>query len=328
MPSLRARFRSTTPWRCSTERVTEPTAGVDPFFPLGAVPGGVNEDAASGETLPAETTVGRVAIRVEAIDRLVPFYREAIGCRVERVDSGARLSAVDGRELLVLEADPDAPPRPRSAAGLFHVAIRLPDRAGLADALVRIRDSDATLSGASDHLVSEALYLRDPAGNGVELYRDRPRESWSRGEGSRVEMDTLSLDVDDLASAGSGSTSASLPAGTDIGHVHLEVTDLDRASSFYRDGLGFRTSSQYVSGARFLAAGGYHHHVGLNTWNRRSDPAGDHQGLSWFEVILPDDGSRRALVDRLEARGYEVQAEGDPEVRDPDGIQVRLTVDS
>ena len=285
----------------------------------------MNEEAAETETLPPETAVGRVAIRVDDVESVLPFYRDAVGCQVERAGDVVRLAAGDGRELLVLEEAPDAPPRPRAAAGLFHVAIRLPDRTSLADALVRLRNAGASLTGASDHLVSEALYLRDPAGNGVELYRDRPRESWTRREGGGIEMDTLALDLDDLAAAGDGTTLDGLPAGTDVGHVHLEVTDLAAAGAFYGDAVGFSTTSEYADGARFLAAGGYHHHVGLNTWNRRTEPAGDHQGLDWFEVVLPDEASRERLVERLADRGYDVDESGAvPTASDRDGVEVRF----
>ncbi|HKJ58341.1 MAG TPA: VOC family protein [Halobacteriales archaeon] len=287
----------------------------------------MSEEAPEAAALPAETAIGRVSIRVDDLERVVPFYREAIGCQVERDGRTARLSADDGRELLTFEEPPGAPGRPRSAAGLFHVAIRLSDRASLADALDRLRDAGATLSGASDHLVSEALYLTDPAGNGLELYHDRPRESWTRLDGGRVEMDTLSLDVDDLAAAGDGTAREALPAGTDVGHVHLEVTDLGASGDFYGDGIGFATTSQYVRGARFLAAGGYHHHVGLNVWNRRSESVGDHQGLSRFEVVLPDADSRRVVLERLETRGHEVDRNDDvPWAADPDGIRVAFPV--
>lgn len=287
----------------------------------------MNEEATEAETLPPETAVGRVAIRVADLDGVLPFYREAIGCRVEREDSTARLAGADGREFLRFEEVPDAPPRPRSAAGLFHVAIRLPDRASLGDALDRIRDASASLSGASDHLVSEALYLQDPAGNGLELYRDRPRAEWNRLDGGGVEMDTLPLDLDDLAEAGEGAARDELPAGTDVGHVHLEVTDLAAASEFYVDGLGFSTTSRYADGAQFVAAGGYHHHVGLNTWNRRTEPVGDHRGLRWFEVVLPDDRSQRAVVERLAEAGHDVDESAEvPAVSDPDGVGVRFPV--
>ena len=277
--------------------------------------------------LPAETAVGRVALTVDDLERVLPFYRDAVGCRVEREGDSAGLLAGDGRELLVFEEVPGAPPRPRSAAGLFHVAIRLPDRSSLGDTLVRLREAGASLTGASDHLVSEALYLRDPAGNGVELYRDRPRESWTRLDGDRVEMDSLPLDLADLAEAGDGTARDALPGGTDVGHVHLEVTDLAASKAFYTAGVGFGTTSEYRSEACFVAAGGYHHHVGLNTWNGRSDPAGDHQGLDWFEVVLPDAASRDAAVDRLADAGYAVDESGDvPAVSDPDDVEVRFPV--
>ena len=287
----------------------------------------MSEEATESAALPAETTVGRVSIRVDDLDRVLPFYREAIGCRVEREGSTARLAADGGRVLLVFEEVPGAPGRPRPAAGLFHAAIRLPDRSSLADALARLRGAGATLTGASDHHVSEALYLQDPAGNGLELYRDRPRESWSRPGDGRVEMDTLPLDLDDLAASGDGAAREVLPEDTDVGHVHLEVTDLAVSGDFYGDGVGFATTSEYAGGARFLAAGGYHHHVGINVWNHRTEPVGDHQGLSRFEVVLPDAGARDAVLDRLGARGFAVDAAGDvPTAVDPDGIQVAFPV--
>ena len=305
----------------------EPTAGDDRFFTRRALLVDVHEESTGAGTLPAEATVGRVSLRVDDLGSVLPFYREAIGCRVQREGHTARLCAADGRELVVFEEAPDAPPRPRSAAGLFHVAIRLPDRASLGDALARIRDAGVPLSGASDHLVSEALYLQDPAGNGLELYRDRPRAEWTRLDDGGVEMDTLPLPLDELAEAGDGAARDELPDGTDVGHVHLEVTDLAAASEFYVDGLGFSTTSRYVDGAQFVAAGGYHHHVGLNTWNRRTEPVGDHQGLDGFEVVLPDDRSRRAVVDRLAEASHDVdESAGVPVVSDPDGIGVRFPV--
>ena len=280
--------------------------------------------AADDAALPAETGIGRVGLRVADLDALLRFYREVIGCAVERDDDRARLAA-DGEPLIVLEESPGAPPRPRDAAGLFHVAIRVPDRTALAAALDRIRGSDAQLTGASDHLVSEALYLQDPAGNGLEVYRDRPRSEWTRTDDGRVEMDTLPLDLGDLAAA--GGSAARLPAGTDVGHVHLETTDLAEAVGFYVDRLGLAMSSGGYTGAAFLAAGGYHHHVGINTWNRRTAPIGDHQGLRWFEVVLPDAGARSAVRRRREAAGLAVEAvDGDPSVVGPDGIRVRLAV--
>lgn len=288
----------------------------------------MSEETAEAAELPDETAIGRLALRVDDLDRVVPFYRDVLGFEVDRTDSTARFSVEGGRELLVLAEDPDAPSRPRSAAGLFHVAIRFPDRTALADALGRIRLGGVTISGASDHLVSEALYLRDPAGNGVELYWDRPRETWTRRDDGLVEMDTLPLDVEDLAASGGDDPTGPLPSKTDVGHVHLEVADLATSTAFYVDGLGFRRSSGDYPGASFLSAGGYHHHLGLNVWNRRSAPVGDHQGLAWFEVVLPDEASREATARRLLDAGFDASETGGGVVTsDPDGIQIRLVVE-
>ena len=299
--------------------------------------------------LPASARVGRVALRVASLDSVHPFYRDAVGFGVEREGDGdgrARLTA-GGETLIVLEGDADAPERGDDEAGLFHLAVRVPDRAALADALARVRRSDATLTGASDHLVSEALYLRDPAGNGVEIYYDRPRGEWPWTDDGGVAMETLPLDLDDLSTAsdagGVGGTdgtggadadgSAGLPAGTDVGHVHLEVTNLPRAASFYVDALGLNVRARYGDDATFAAAGDYHHHVGLNTWNDRGSPAGDGLGLAWFELALPDADTLDAVRRRLEERGYAVEDgstdDGDATTAvDPDGIRVRLVVEN
>ncbi len=288
------------------------------------VPGGSSDDA--GE-LPAAAHVGRVALRVGSLDRVLPFYEDAVGLVADRDGDRAALGPADGAPLLVLEEAPDAPERPPSAAGLFHVAVRLPGRESLGDALARLRASAASLSGASDHLVSEALYLRDPEGNGVELYRDRPRDDWPVDDG-RVRMDTRPLDLDDLEAAGDGEHAARLPAGTDVGHVHLEVTDLPRAEAFYGETLGLRVRARYGASATFLATGDYHHHVGLNVWNRRSAPADGHRGLAWWELALPEEGALESVAERLADAGHAVvERPGGRVVEDPDGIELRLVVE-
>ena len=292
-------------------------------------------DSGRAETfeLPETAGVGRVALRVASLDSIVPFYRDVVGFGVDYDADGerARLTA-GGETLLVLESDADAPERGDGEAGLFHLAVRVPDRSALADALTRVRSGNATLTGASDHLVSEALYLRDPAGNGVELYYDRPREEWPRTDDGGVAMETLPLDLDGLSAAGAPDATTGLPAGTDVGHVHLEVADLPRAESFYADALGLNVRARFGDDATFLAAGEYHHHVGLNTWNGRRSPAGDGLGLAWFELTLPDADALDAVRRRLEERGYAVEsgATGDDAstVVDPDGIRVRLAVEA
>lgn len=270
--------------------------------------------------LPAATRVGQVALRVGSLDEVVPFYR-ALGLDVDRRDLSTVLVAADGTQLLVLEEEPELPNRSDDAAGLFHVAIRVPSREALADALGRIREAGLRLTGASDHLVSEALYLRDPEGNGVELYHDLPREAWPRTTDGHVKIDSLPLDVDLLAEEETGGNL--FPAGTDVGHVHLEVTDLGQARSFYVDRVGFRIRSpDHRDRASFVAAGDYHHHLGLNVWNGRTDPARKTRGMAWYELVVPDSTVLSALADRLDAS----VTNGELIASDPDDIRFRVTV--
>ncbi|WP_416838552.1 VOC family protein [Haloferax sp. DFSO52] len=279
---------------------------------------------------PTETTLlsdathlGRVTLRVGSLDSVVPFYRDVVGLSIEREDTRA-VCAAGGDPLVVLEEDPNAPRRTREQAGLFHLAIRVPDRGALGDALTRIRDH-TSLSGASDHLVSEALYLRDPEGNGVEIYRDRPREEWPRTDDGRVKMDTLALDLESLIANARGDDHA--PAGTDLGHVHLEVSDLSRSLEFYTEALGMNLRDDGYPGAAFVAAGDYHHHVGLNRWNERSEPAGESRGIDWFEVVVPDHETLDAVRESLEQTGRTVGISAESlVVSDPDGIDVRVTM--
>lgn len=282
------------------------------------------------DTTPTETPsfsdathLGRVTLRVGSLDSLVPFYRDVVGLDVER-DGSRAICTASGDPLVVLQEEPDAPRRARDQSGLFHLAIRVPDRAALGDALARIRDH-TSLSGASDHLVSEALYLRDPEGNGVEIYRDRPRDEWPRKDDGRVAMDTLHLDLEPLLADARGDDGA--PAGTDLGHVHLEVSDLQQSLKFYTDALGMNLRDDGYPGAAFVAAGEYHHHVGLNRWNERTAPAGESHGIDWFEVVVPDADTLDTVRDSLERAGHGVEASNETlTVSDPDGIGVHVTV--
>ncbi|CQR51161.1 MULTISPECIES: VOC family protein [Haloferax] len=302
----------------------------------------MTNDSPSDGSLTDDTHLGRVALRVGSLDRVVPFYRDVVGLAVERERDGSRAVLSAGETpVVVLDEDPDAPERGRREAGLFHLAVRVPDRGALGDVLSRARtrasDAGATLSGASDHLVSEALYFRDPEGNGVEVYRDRPREEWPWTDDRRVSMDTLPLDLGALADDAAGDEVA--PAGTDLGHVHLEVTNVPRSQEFYVGALGMRVRDEGYPGAAFVAAGEYHHHVGLNSWNTRSAPVGEGRGIEWFEVVVPDAATLDAVRESLAAAGHEVEAGGFGDgdgtgdaadatdslvVSDPDGIGVRV----
>lgn len=273
--------------------------------------------------LPPDTRVGRTALRVADLDEQVAFYRDVVGLAVlARDDERATLGAGE-TPLLELDRDPDASARDRATTGLFHTAFRVPTRAALGDALSRVRER-WRLDGASDHRVSEALYLADPEDNGVEIYSDYPRDEWPERADGTVGMTTEPLDLDDVVSAADADGA---PAGTDVGHVHLEVSSLERAETFYGDVLGFSTRAT-MAGARFLAAGGYHHHVGANTWHGRTTPAGG-RGLAWFEVVVPDPDALDAARARLADHGVEVGETDDGlAVEDPDGIEVRLRVET
>jgi catechol 2,3-dioxygenase len=279
--------------------------------------------------IPPDTAVGPVRLAVADPDRAQAFYERAIGLRpLEQRDSAVRLGPEGGVPVVELAAEPDAPPRPGGTTGLFHQAILFPTRADLAQALHRVIDADWRLTGASDHLVSEALYLNDPEGNGIELYRDRPREEW-RHDGGELQMATLPLDLQDLVEElhGAEVQAGGAPAGTRIGHVHLNVGDLAAAEAFYNGALGFDVTVRGYPGALFLSAGGYHHHIGLNTWAGEGapPPPPGARGLRWFEVELPSAADVDAAADRLERAGFDpVREDGAVVAADPSGNRVRL----
>jgi catechol 2,3-dioxygenase len=254
--------------------------------------------------LPADARLGAIRLRVADVERLTRFYEEAIGLRLLEHGPVARLG-VDGHALVELEHTPDAPVRPPHTTGLFHLALLVPSRADLAHALRRVVTAGWRLSGASDHLVSEALYLSDPEGNGIELYRDRPRDEWPVAGGD-LRMDTLPLDLGSLLSeVDEPSDDSGMPVGTTLGHVHLQVADLTAAERFWADGVGFTVMVRGYPGALFVAAGGYHHHVGLNTWagaNAPPPPVGA-QGLDRFELVLRDAEAVSEAGERLAAAG-------------------------
>ncbi|WP_226009965.1 VOC family protein [Halomicrobium salinisoli] len=273
------------------------------------------------DELPPSTRVGRVALRVGDVERVADFYERVVGLRV-RERSPDRVVLGADEPLLVLESAPDLPERRTDEAGLYHVAFRVPSRAALGDALRRV-ESEWELTGATDHLVSEALYLTDPDGNGVEIYLDRPRGEWPVSSDGRVEMDTRPLALGDLREAAAGA--AAVPDGTDVGHVHLAVTDLDRSRRFYVDALGLRVRQALGEEALFTAAGDYHHHVGLNTWEGRSRPASG-RGLAWFELVVPD-ADALAGVREVASGASDLglnERDGGLETADPDGIGLRL----
>lgn len=276
-----------------------------------------------------ETAIGAVHLAVRDLERALAFYRERLGFAVQRREGNVAQLGAGGATLVVLVGEPDAR-TVRGTTGLYHFAVLLPSRPSLAGVLRHLGRTNTPLHGASDHRVSEALYLADPEGNGIELYRDRPRAEWPR-DGSRIAMATDALDVDDLlaepepaAARGDGA----LPPGTLIGHVHLHVADVAAAEAFYCDVLGFDLTARYGPSASFVSAGGYHHHIGFNTWAGRGapPPPPDATGLRHFEVRLPDEAARERVVERLRAAGAAIS--GTPTgllVRDPSSNGILLT---
>jgi len=320
-----------------------PAAAVTPAAPVRSR-ARVPEDGAgavtNGTVMPEfsidpRTTVGHVHLRVADLERALGFYRDALGFREAWRAGDTVMLSSDGRYPFAvgLTATREAAP-PGRRCGLYHAAFLLPGRAALGRLLRRLLEREVVLDGASDHLVSEALYLRDPEGNGVELYADRPREQWM-WNGHEIEMATRELDLRDLLAAG-GDRSAPAAEGTRVGHVHLRVSDLGRAEAFYHGTLGFDVTVRRYSGALFMSAGGYHHHLGANVWAGEGIPpaAQAGPGLWYFSVRLPEQAA--LLTEAVRLRSSDTAAPPGPAdygpglgiaVRDLDGIGVALTAD-
>jgi catechol 2,3-dioxygenase len=280
--------------------------------------------AKHGKELPPETRIGVVSLNVADLARMADFYGRVVGLEeVERSDERARLGS-DGVALVELVAAPGAPPRPPRTTGLFHLAILVPDRRWLAGALRRVAGASWPLSGASDHLVSEAVYLRDPEGNGIEIYRDRSRADWPHANG-RLQMDTLPLELDELLDEPEPDDPALAGPGTTMGHAHLNVADIPEAEAFYAGALGLDVTVRGFPGALFLGAGGYHHHVGVNTWSSAGAPAPPEGalGLRHFELLLPGGADVEGVSARLAGAGFDAHPDADGLlVTDPSGNRV------
>ena len=283
--------------------------------------------------IPPGTSIGKVRLRVAGVDALCEFYERVVGLRgVQRDGDLVRLGPEEGEPLVELASTPAATPAPTFSTGLFHLAILVPDRAALARSLRRVIEQGWRLTGASDHLVSEALYLQDPEGNGIEIYRDRPREEWGHADNGELRMATLPLDLDNLLADDDSSDAPDngMPAGTTMGHVHLRVANIPAAEAFYNGALGLDVMVRSYPGALFVAAGGYHHHIGLNTWQTEGAPAPPEGslGLGHYELVLPDEGERDAAAGRVGETGDPVHTDDGVLARDPAGNHVLLTARS
>lgn len=280
--------------------------------------------------LPEQTRLGRVRLQVADLDRSLAFYEKELGLRViARTPDSATLGP-HGEDRVIVELRPYASARPvpqRGLLGLYHFAILLPDRASLGRFVAHLARIGAH-AGMSDHAVSEAVYLTDPDGLGIEVYADRPRDSWRYDE-RQIFMTTKHLDADDLVRAAKGEEWTGMPAGTVLGHVHLYVDDIATAEAFYHNALGFDKIVWSYPGALFMSAGGYHHHIGTNTWARGAARAvsEDARLLEW-EIVVPTVADAERAAASLEAAGYEAIREGNTwRTVDPWGTALRLVAE-
>jgi catechol 2,3-dioxygenase len=240
--------------------------------------------------LPPETHIANATLKVTDLKRALAFYTNVLGFHSSTPHTNqAELSAPpEGATLIHLVEIQNAQPKPRHTTGLFHIAIRVPSRTALAQVVRWLHEQQWPLAGASDHGVSEALYLSDPDGNGLEIYTDLPRSQWPT-QGDQVAMYSAPLNVQDLLQESTGRNDTHLPEQTDIGHIHLQVSLLETAKQFYCDLIGFDVSQDNYRGALFVAANGYHHHLGLNTWAGEGIPAPPENavGLAAFTIEVP-----------------------------------------
>ncbi len=284
---------------------------------------------ATETSLPPETRLDHVTLATDGVERLTEFYTGTLGLAVRAEDAGGvHLGAAEGEAFLTLVSPVGLRPAPAFSTGLYHLAVLLPSRADLARAFAHMVAAEAPFTGFSDHSVSEALYLNDPDGNGIEIYRDRPRDEWPR-RGDEVRMAVEPLDVNALLAEAAASPTpwAGLPGGTALGHVHLRVSDLEAAGRFYHDLLGFDITAR-LPGALFVSAGGYHHHLGLNVWQTRGappPPAGS-AGLAEFVVRLPRPEGLGPVRARLQSAGWPFEADGNGSLRlrDPSGNALQI----
>lgn len=275
------------------------------------------------------TFIGQVDLKVSNLERSLAFYQYVIGFRVLEQSDGKAILTADGKTpLLSIEQPEQVSPKQPRTTGLYHFALLLPKRSDLARVLQHFIQHQIPLQGASDHLVSEALYLADPDGNGIEIYADRPSSSWAWANG-QVVMDTRALDIRDLLQEGEGAQWDGLPAETLMGHIHLHVSSLQEAETFYGHGLGFDVVSRLGNQALFISTGRYHHHIGLNTWNGvgAPAPAENSAGLASFDIVFPDEEARKSAVRRLKAMGVTVhESQAAWITEDPSHNRIRLLI--
>lgn len=278
-----------------------------------------------------DTKIGAVHLIVSDFGRSLPYYQQNIGLTLRHVEGDTAYLGVGGPDLLVLRERPSAP-RSHHTTGLYHFALLVPSRQALALTLKHFIDTETHIDGASDHLVSEALYLSDPDGNGIEIYRDRLRQEWPMSDG-KIQMGTLPFNIEGVLGElnGQNQTWVGLPPGTTMGHIHLRVRNLAEAEAFYTQTLGFDLITRYGSSAAFVSAGGYHHHIGLNTWAGVGAPPPPQGavGLNFYGILLPTAAALPDMAAHLQQAAVPFEnRENGLFLRDPSQNGILLRVDS
>jgi catechol 2,3-dioxygenase len=283
------------------------------------------------ESIDPATTIGAVHLTIADLSRSVSFYEQHLGFRVHRREARTVWLGAGGSNLLVLTQCETAP-KLRHATGLYHFAILVPSRLDLAQSLRRLVQTDTVMQGFADHGVSEAIYLADPDGNGIEIYRDRARPEWPRQAGQlQMGVDALDLDslLGELVEPDGGSTQLALQ--TTVGHIHLHVSRLSEAEAFYVGVLGFEMMQRYGNSALFVSAGGYHHHIGLNTWAGvgAPPPPPGAIGLRHFVLRMPNELALAGVIDRLRTAEIPIEdVDGGLLIRDPSQNAILFVADN
>ncbi|MBM4760943.1 VOC family protein [Bacillus sp. B15-48] len=273
--------------------------------------------------------VSQIELKVQDLQRSLDFYQNIIGFKIlNQTEQKAVLTADGNTPLVTIEQLENIIPKQPRTTGLYHYALLLPSRADLARIIQHFIKTQFPLQGASDHLVSEALYLADPDGNGIEIYSDRPASQWEWKSGE-VAMDTRPLDIEGILADGDEKPWTGLPSGTIMGHIHLHVSELKKTEEFYCNGLQFDVVTRYGGQALFISTGKYHHHIGLNTWAGigAPAPAENSVGMSAFTIVFPSETVRDEAIGRLRQMGVTISEDKNVFIAyDPSGNRMKLTV--
>jgi catechol 2,3-dioxygenase len=275
--------------------------------------------------LSPETQIGKVVLKVASLEEMIAFYTDIIGFSLLEKQYNLAILGTDKRILLELIQVEKPLPRTRKT-GLFHMAILLPSRKDLGNALVHYLKSNAPIDGASDHGYSEALYLTDPEGNGIEVYRDKPMTEWDIREDGEIVGVTEEMDADGVLAAAT-QQQTSFPEDTIIGHVHLKVADLAQTERFYTEIVGLSLKNNFGKEAKFFAVGSYHHQIGSNTWLGKGVPAmeANDLGLAYYTFLLPNQEAYKKFTLHLAKLGlYEPKGNTPLSLVDPNGILVKF----